>query len=218
VYHTAYDSFGNPINQSGAGGDRFMFAAREYDSATGLYYDRARYYAAPVGRFTQQDPTGFVGGDTNLYRYVQNEPTIATDPTGTYSVIINSLTLGYPYPWQWIKANVTWTWYPPAGEARPVSVWGGAAPVVPLAPLVGPTWPKPGFLTVVQPKPWGAPVAGGWINGTANFYFFYPWTTIPKGGFGPTYLVKVDFYEDAVVKGVLTIVASATKNIAVPYN
>ena len=33
-----------------------------------------RYYDAAIGRFVSQDPKGFAAGDTNLYRYVGNEP------------------------------------------------------------------------------------------------------------------------------------------------
>jgi uncharacterized protein RhaS with RHS repeats len=35
-----------------------------------------------IGRWLEQDPIGFVGGDANLYRYVGNDPTNATDPSG----------------------------------------------------------------------------------------------------------------------------------------
>ena len=31
-----------------------------------------------------QEPSGFAAGDVNLYRYVDNQPTYATDPTGLY--------------------------------------------------------------------------------------------------------------------------------------
>jgi len=34
-----------------------------------------------LGLFSQ-DPIGFAGGDANLYRYVGNSPTNATDPSG----------------------------------------------------------------------------------------------------------------------------------------
>ncbi len=41
----AYDGFGNLLLESNPSrGDRFKFAGREFDSATGLYYNRARYY------------------------------------------------------------------------------------------------------------------------------------------------------------------------------
>jgi RHS repeat-associated protein len=54
----------------------------EYDSTTGQYYDRARYYDAAIGRFMGEDPLGFVAGDANLYRYVGNSVTDETDPSG----------------------------------------------------------------------------------------------------------------------------------------
>jgi hypothetical protein len=49
-----------------------------------LDYYRARYYDPGVGRFIRVDPAGFGAGDTNLYRYVGNSSTNATDPTGMW--------------------------------------------------------------------------------------------------------------------------------------
>ena len=78
-----YDPYGNIVTQTNAtNGDRFMFAGMEYDSTTGIYYDHARNYNSVVGRFVSQDPMGFKGGDTNLYRYVANDPTYRADPSG----------------------------------------------------------------------------------------------------------------------------------------
>jgi hypothetical protein len=39
-------------------------------------------YDPSVGRWLEQDPIGFSAGDMNLYRYVGNSPTNATDPSG----------------------------------------------------------------------------------------------------------------------------------------
>jgi RHS repeat-associated protein len=61
---------------------RFQYTAQEWDSYAGLYYYNARWYDSATGRFWQQDPIGFAAGDANLYRYVNNSPTNATDPTG----------------------------------------------------------------------------------------------------------------------------------------
>jgi RHS repeat-associated protein len=47
---------------------------REWDSETGLYYYRARYYDPKIGRFISKDPIGFAGGGVNLYRYLRNSP------------------------------------------------------------------------------------------------------------------------------------------------
>jgi RHS repeat-associated protein len=78
-----YDPFGNIVTQTNAtDAVRFGFAGMEFDPVTGLYYDHARYYDAVIGRFVEQDPKGFAAGDTNLYRYVGNEPTVENDRTG----------------------------------------------------------------------------------------------------------------------------------------
>ena len=39
-------------------------------------------YDPIVGRWLEEDPDGFEAGDANLYRYVGNDPTNATDPSG----------------------------------------------------------------------------------------------------------------------------------------
>jgi len=83
IDHILYDNFGNITSESSpSSGDRFKFAGMEYDATTGLYYDRARYYDPNTGRFVTQDPEGFAAGDTNLYRFVHDEPTNRIDPTG----------------------------------------------------------------------------------------------------------------------------------------
>lgn len=45
----------------------------------------ARYYDPRTGRWISPDPIHFKGGDTNLYRYVENNPIKYTDPYGTLS-------------------------------------------------------------------------------------------------------------------------------------
>ncbi|MBE7501414.1 MAG: RHS repeat-associated core domain-containing protein [Verrucomicrobiales bacterium] len=57
-------------------------AGREWDTNTGLYDNRARYYDPDLGRFISEDPIGFAGGDPNLYGYVNNNPLNGTDPLG----------------------------------------------------------------------------------------------------------------------------------------
>jgi RHS repeat-associated protein len=78
-----YDSYGNIATETQpANGDRFKYAGREWDAEIGLYNNRARYYNPTVGRFLKEDPLRFAAGDSNLYRYVHNQPTGATDPSG----------------------------------------------------------------------------------------------------------------------------------------
>ena len=61
---------------------RYRFAGKERDEESGLYYQRARYYAPWLGRWTSADPAGTIDGP-NLYRYVRNNPVALTDPSGT---------------------------------------------------------------------------------------------------------------------------------------
>jgi RHS repeat-associated protein len=79
----AYDAFGNIVAQLNPLFDNpILFTSREFDAETGLYFNRARYLDPTTGRWTTQDPLGFAAGDTNLYRYVGNTPTLLVDPSG----------------------------------------------------------------------------------------------------------------------------------------
>ena len=62
----------------------FTYTGREYDAESGLYYYRARYYDPTIGRFLNEDPIGFAGGDMNLYAYVWDNPTNFVDPYGLW--------------------------------------------------------------------------------------------------------------------------------------
>lgn len=79
-----YKSFGERVFLSELGSlpQPYTFTGREYDSESGFYYYRARYYDPKAGRFISRDPIGFQGGDTNFYRYVQNNPINWVDPEG----------------------------------------------------------------------------------------------------------------------------------------
>lgn len=74
-----YDSFGN---STGSALTRYTYTSREFDTDTGLYYYRARWYDPQVGRFIGEDPIGFRGGDINLYGYVWQNPLNHRDPLG----------------------------------------------------------------------------------------------------------------------------------------
>ena len=86
----------NNERQESAIGNRFMYTGREYDSETGLYYYRARYYDPTLGRFLQRDPIGY-GDGMNLYAYVGNNPMNWIDPLGLckQGKCINSDVSGY---------------------------------------------------------------------------------------------------------------------------
>jgi len=83
VNHIAYDAYGRITSETNAAVDTiFGYTGRETDAESDLNYYRARYYDPAVGRFASEDPLGFAAGDVNLYRYVGNGPTNATDPSG----------------------------------------------------------------------------------------------------------------------------------------
>ena len=93
--HRVYDAYGNRTSQTNSAVDcLFGYTARQYDEATGLQNNLNRWYDAKVGRWTSEDPIGFWGGDTNLYGYIGNGATNATDPTGLYYWDIN-LSVGW---------------------------------------------------------------------------------------------------------------------------
>ncbi|OHB21285.1 MAG: hypothetical protein A3J67_05340 [Parcubacteria group bacterium RIFCSPHIGHO2_02_FULL_48_10b] len=86
-----YDSFGNlkgmgqgPVKQP------YTYTGREFDQETGLYYYRARYYDAEVGRFISRDSLPSLSmspQDINIYLYVLNNPGTFNDPLGLAPVV-----------------------------------------------------------------------------------------------------------------------------------
>ena len=76
IASVSYDAFGGLIG--GALADRYGYTGREHDALTGQRYHRAR--VADGHRWTTEDPIR--DDEANLYRYVGNEPTGYTDPSG----------------------------------------------------------------------------------------------------------------------------------------
>jgi len=89
-----YDSFGFMTASTGSATNWFRYTARQFDSDTGLYNYRARYYDPAIGRFISEDPIGFYGG-VNFYRYTSNSPVNFTDPLGWYTQVITFDPVGY---------------------------------------------------------------------------------------------------------------------------
>jgi RHS repeat-associated protein len=77
-----YDEFGKVILDTNPGFQPFGFAGGLYDSQTGLVRFGVRDYDSKTGRWTRKDPIGFLGGDTDLYCYVGNDPVNYIDPEG----------------------------------------------------------------------------------------------------------------------------------------
>jgi RHS repeat-associated protein len=76
-----YDPFGNVLGQTGTPQSDLRYTGRNFDSDSGLYYYRARYYDPEIGRFISEDPKGFDAG-INFYAYANNNPLSLNDPTG----------------------------------------------------------------------------------------------------------------------------------------
>ena len=82
-----YDSFGKLIGFPNSTVDtRYRYTGREWDSETGLYYYRSRYYNADTGKFIGKDPLSFEAKDPNLYRYTHNSPVMSVDPSGMVKI------------------------------------------------------------------------------------------------------------------------------------
>jgi RHS repeat-associated protein len=80
-----YDAFGMAAGQRTDAENPIGFTGREWDSSTGLYYYRARYYDPMLGRFLMPDPhAGMLLdlGTLNRYSYVGNDPVNFVDPLG----------------------------------------------------------------------------------------------------------------------------------------
>ena len=88
VEQYSYDVYGQPTIKDGSGNPKatamtpYLFTGREYDSEVQLYHYRSRAYSTILGRFLQPDSIKFNGKDTNIYRYVRNNPINASDPKG----------------------------------------------------------------------------------------------------------------------------------------
>lgn len=90
------DDSGNSIILDRFIDNQFAYTGREYDTESGMYYYRARYFDPTIGRFLQQDPDpgkvekpiSFV----NKYIYADNSPIMMRDPSGRSSI------------WGWVMA------------------------------------------------------------------------------------------------------------------
>lgn len=175
VKRVAYQAYGKPVFENAvtgstaswsAPGNRYSYTGREYESATGLYYYRARWYDAETGRFTPKDPIGFEGGDTNLYAYVADNPLSSIDPSGLARIEVSlsddTLTVYDDKGIELMKANIIHgcpNSKTPTGKFR-LGIWDPNH--------TSPAWKKDS-LTPWDKSFWGYNVFGAWfvplING-----------------------------------------------------
>jgi RHS repeat-associated protein len=92
-----YDPWGKLLSSSETISNPYRYASYRYDTDTGLYYLRARYYSPEIYRFMNKD---LYAGDLrtpktlNSYVYVMDNPVNLIDPTGLlWSEISNGFNL-----------------------------------------------------------------------------------------------------------------------------
>ncbi len=81
----SYDAFGNLLTSQGSTVNPYRYDGQYFDSLTGLYDLRARYYDPTTGRFTSADTADVTlenPTELNRYLYVASDPINAIDPTG----------------------------------------------------------------------------------------------------------------------------------------
>ena len=96
VVEYSYDAWGNhtikAYNKTIANANPFRYRSYFYDTDTGLYYLKTRYYDPEVGRFLNMDAVDYADPETlgglNLYSYCNNNPVMYIDPTGHYYWLI----------------------------------------------------------------------------------------------------------------------------------
>ncbi|NLD37093.1 MAG: RHS repeat-associated core domain-containing protein [Desulfatiglans sp.] len=100
----AYTPFGEIGNEVEALAQPFKYIGQYgvMSESNGLYYMRARYYDPTLGRFISEDPLGFGAGDVNLYVYVNNNPVLLIDPSGSAGF---ALDFGGAYGSGWGTSN-----------------------------------------------------------------------------------------------------------------
>jgi RHS repeat-associated protein len=78
------DDFSDDDNQESDIGNTHLYTGRERDRESGLQLNRARFYAAHLGRWVNRDPIGYRGSPYNLYEYARGAPIVATDAYGKF--------------------------------------------------------------------------------------------------------------------------------------
>jgi RHS repeat-associated protein len=86
-----YSAFGEIEAQTGTTTNNYLYTGQQFDSSTGLYSLRARYYDAAVGRFLSRDTWAIDRQnpmELNRYVYAAGNPVRWADPSGQ-SIALN---------------------------------------------------------------------------------------------------------------------------------
>jgi RHS repeat-associated protein len=91
-----YSAFGDIETQTGSTLNSYLYTGQQFDSSTGLYSLRARYYDAAVGRFLSRDtyPINRQNPmELNRYVYAAGNPVRWSDPSGD-TLVSYALSIG----------------------------------------------------------------------------------------------------------------------------
>ena len=80
--HREYNAFRKVIRNTGKAECAFGYTGKMFDVVTGLQWNINRWYDAEIGRWCSEDPIGFNGKDSNLFRCCGNSPVLNIDPNG----------------------------------------------------------------------------------------------------------------------------------------
>ncbi|MDZ7684426.1 MAG: RHS repeat-associated core domain-containing protein [Gammaproteobacteria bacterium] len=81
VWQGQYEAFGKVTETINTIDNPLRFPGQYADDETGTYYNTYRDYDSGLGRYIQRDPLG-LGGGTNPFGYVLQNPVRHSDPTG----------------------------------------------------------------------------------------------------------------------------------------
>jgi RHS repeat-associated protein len=85
--HRTYNAFGKLTAETNSAVDSDpSYTGKSTDSDTNLQNNLNRWYDAVLGKWLNEDPTGFRANDTNLARSVHNSPLMNVDPSGLQGV------------------------------------------------------------------------------------------------------------------------------------
>jgi RHS repeat-associated protein len=85
--HRTYNAFGKLTAESNSAIDSDpSYTGKITDSDTNLQNNLNRWYDAVLGKWLNEDPTGFRANDANLARSVHNSPLMFVDPSGLQGV------------------------------------------------------------------------------------------------------------------------------------
>ena len=99
-----YDAFGNEKFPDSTDTNPFRYCGEYFDTETGTYYLRARYYDPSRGRFLTEDPAK---DGLNWYAYCRNNPIKYIDPTGYWAASDSK----YSSTVQAVLLQLTVAWY-----------------------------------------------------------------------------------------------------------